>query len=64
MDMIGHQAIRMKKALRVRKVTRKVKKIKAAVLLFEKAVLPIVSAVSDMNRYAGQHDPSAARHGC
>jgi hypothetical protein len=41
-----------------------VKKIKTAVLLFEEAVLPIVSAVSDMNRNTGQHDPSAPRHAC
>jgi hypothetical protein len=62
--MIRHQAIGMQGAFRSWKVAGKVKKIKTAVLLFEEAVLPIVSAVSDMNRDAGQHDPGATGHGC
>jgi len=43
----------MQRAFRSWKVAGKVKKIKTAVLLFEEAVLAIVSAVSDMNRNAG-----------
>ena len=62
--MIGHQAIRVQTALRPPKMAAKVKKIKATILLLEKAILAIVSPLTDMYRNTGQHDPGAARHVC
>jgi hypothetical protein len=62
--MIGHQAVGVQTALGQPKMTAKVEKIKAAILLLEKAVLPVISPLTDMYRNTGQHDPSAARHAC
>jgi hypothetical protein len=61
-DMVCHQAVGMQSTFRSPEQMRKVKEIKASVLLFTEAVLPIVTPLDDMHRDARKHDAGAARH--
>jgi hypothetical protein len=62
MDVVRHKAIGMQAARCLTEQPSQMKQIEAAIVVFEKAGLPVVAAVDDVYRYAWKHEASASWH--
>jgi hypothetical protein len=59
MDVVGHQAIRVKRTAGARQHSRQVEEIKLAIDVIKEAAGLVVTALHDVDRDAGDHDAGA-----
>lgn len=63
MDVIAHQAIAQELETVAARLLLEQRQVNPTVIIHEKHILPVVSALRDVMRNSGNHDPGKARHG-
>jgi hypothetical protein len=62
MNVIRHKTVGVQETTRARQYLAQVEKIKAAILIAEEAVAPIVASLDQMHCHIGKHDAGASGH--